>query len=94
MEKSLRNEESSKLNMRWLSPLVGDHNRVGGNMIVMVDIIAGQPTRAPLTKQGCQLVTLIEMPVNKDLPSGNTGFHLEIQLRGSNEHPKKTAAYR
>ena len=41
MEQSLRNEESTRLNIgRWLSPLVGDHKRIGGDIIVVVDIIA------------------------------------------------------
>ena len=58
----------------------------------MVDIIAGRATGAALTRQGCQLVIMLER--NKDLPSGNTGFHLQIQLRESNEYSKKTAAHR
>jgi hypothetical protein len=35
---------------RWLSPLVGDHNRIGGDMIIVVEIIAGQQMREALKK--------------------------------------------
>ena len=89
----LRNKESSIfINGRRPSPLIRDHNRVGGDIIVIVEIIAGGLMRAALRRQGCRLVAMLE--TNKSLPSGNTGFHLKIQLKGSNESSKQTAAYR
>ena len=60
-------------------------------MIVIVEIIAGGLMCDALTRQGCQLIAMLE--TSKSLPSGNTGFHLKIQLKGSNEC-KQTAAYR
>ena len=47
-------------------------------MVVVVEIIAGGLMRDALTRRGCQLVTILEM--NKDLPSGVTGFHLKTKL--------------
>ena len=41
----------------WPSPLVGDYNRVGGDIIVVVEIIIGRLMRNALTRQGCQLDT-------------------------------------
>ena len=59
MEWSLRNKESSELNSeKWLSPLVGDHNRVCRDMIVVVEVITGRLMRDALKRQGCQLVTI------------------------------------
>jgi hypothetical protein len=60
----------------WLLPLVGDHNRVGGDMIVVVDIIISRQMRDALTRQGCQLAT-INVGRNKGLPSGPIGCHLK-----------------
>ena len=81
-----------KFGIKQLSPLVGDHNRVGGDMIVVVEIIAGQLMREALTRKGCQLVTMLE--TNKGLPSGDVGCQLETQLTGSNKYSRQTAAYR
>ena len=40
----LRNREGSTFKGgKWLLPLVGDHNRVGGDMIVTVEIVTGRP---------------------------------------------------
>ena len=51
MEKRLRNEEILKLNYeRWTSPMVRDHNRIGGNVIVVVEIIAGRLVRDALRR--------------------------------------------
>jgi hypothetical protein len=49
MEKSLRNEEKFKIEQR-LSPLVGDHKRVNGDMIIVVEIIAGRLMRETLKR--------------------------------------------
>ena len=38
--------------------MVGDHNRVSGDMIVVVEIIAGRLMRGALTRQAYQLVTI------------------------------------
>ena len=72
MEQSLRKKKY--LVVRWPLPLVGDHDRVGRNMIVVVEIIAGWLMRNALTRQECQLATMLEM--NKGIPRGVTGFHL------------------
>jgi hypothetical protein len=75
--------------MDMLSPLVGHHNRVGGDMIVVVTVeIIGRQMSA-LTRQGCQLVTTFMLKVNKILPSGITGCQLETQLTGNNESSNK-----
>ena len=68
------------------SPLVGDHDRVGRDMIVVVEIVAGRLMREALPRQTCQFVIVLE--TNNGLPRGVTGFHLEAQLTGSNEYPK------
>ena len=36
----------------WPLPLVGDDNRVSGDMIVVVEIIIGRLMREALTRQG------------------------------------------
>ena len=61
----------------WPLPLVGDDNRVGGDMIVVVEIIIGRLMREPLTRKGCQLVTINVRKEQCDLPSGNTAAHLK-----------------
>ena len=66
---------------RWPLPLVSDYNRVGGDMIVIVEIIVGRLMREALTRQGCQLVTMM-LETNKGLPSGVTGCHLENTVSG------------
>jgi hypothetical protein len=41
---NLRNREGSIFKGgKWLLPLVGDHDRVGGDMIVIVEIVTGRP---------------------------------------------------
>ena len=72
--------------LQQINVLVRDHNRVNRDMIVVVEVIAGRQMRDALTKQGCQLVTMLK--TNKGLPNGATASHLEIQLMGSNEHSK------
>ena len=95
MEWSLKNKESSKLKSgRWLSPLVGDQKRVGRDMIVVIEIIAGRLMRHALTRQGCQRQIVTVLETNKGLPSGATGCQLEVGLTGSNEYSKQAAAYR
>ena len=73
--------------------MVGNHQRVGGDMIVVVKIIDDRLMRDALTRQRCQLDTII---VKKEqvLPSGATSCHLETQLTESDEYSNKTAAYR
>ena len=85
-------EKRGKFEIEQPSPLVGDHNRVGGDMIVDVEIIAGRTMRDALTRRDCQLVTVLE--TNNDLPSGANGSQLKTQLTGSKDYSKKTAAYR
>ena len=70
-----------KFEIEMISPLVRDHNRIGRDMIVGVEIITSRLVREALTRYECQLVTIM---LEKDLPSGNTGFHLEKQLTQSN----------
>ena len=65
------------------SPLVGDHNRVGGDVIAMVEIIVGRLMWAALTRQGCQLATMLKTKC--DPPSGNVGFQLETHSAESND---------
>ena len=43
---------------RWLSPLISDHKRVGGDMIVFIEIIVGRLMRDTFRGQGCQVVTI------------------------------------
>ena len=46
-------------------------------MIVVVEIIIGRLMREPLTRKGCQLVTINVRKEQCDLPSGNTAAHLK-----------------
>ena len=55
--------------------MVGDHSRVGRDMIAVVEIIACRLMRDALTRQGCQFVTTNVW--KKQGPSGPTGSHLE-----------------
>ena len=71
--------------------MVRDYNRIGRDVIVVVEIITSQLVREALKRYGCQLVTIM---LEKDLPSGNTGFHLETQLRQTNGYSKENAAHR
>ena len=48
-------------------------------MIVVVEIIAGRLMRNALKRERCQLVAIM-FERNEDLPSGNTGFHLETTI--------------
>ena len=73
-------ENSISIGRRSQSPLVGDYNRICGDMIAIVEVIAGRPMRAALRRQGCQHLTIFK--TNKDLPRGFTGFHLEKQFKG------------
>ena len=72
--------------------MVCDRNRVGRHMIVVVEIVISQLMWEALTRQGCQLFTMLE--TNKSLPSGVTGSHLKTELTGQNEYLRQTAAYR
>ena len=52
-----QSEENSKLSSgRLSSPFVEDNNRFGGDMIVLVEIIAGRLMRNAFTRKGLQLV--------------------------------------
>ena len=55
-------------------------------VVVTVEIIAGWQMGA-LTRQWCQLVTMLE--ANKGLPSGITGCQLETQLTRNNERSNR-----
>ena len=59
-----------------VSPLVGDYNRVGRDMIIVVEIIAGRLMRDALTRKNVNLLSSM-LGRNKDLLSGATGSHLE-----------------
>jgi hypothetical protein len=69
-------EESSIFSRKLLSPLVRNHKRVGGDMIVVVEIIAGRLMRDALRDKDVNLLPSM-LGRNKDLPSGNAGCHLE-----------------
>ena len=56
--------------------MVGDQNRVGRDMIAIVEIVAGRLMRYALTREGHRLVTLLVGKI-EGLPSGATGCHLE-----------------
>ena len=76
-EWSLRNKLRSIFSggiQRKRSPLVGDHNRVGRDMIAIVKIIAGRLMRDALMKQGWTTCSYVRN--KQSLPNGFVGFHL------------------